>query len=225
MSVNKYFLFSYTDSKNKVRCLTIFTLYNMIQTNSYVHPITLEPLSESDITRAKQLIELYSTKIGLFKDTDIMVSPEYKLRNRITQLYKKFHIHSIYLDESWIMSINNKNDLYQIIDRTAELVHENIRDINAANPDSKYSDLNLFKKSKKNRSTKITPKKPSKSGKNGQIVYIKLKEYIVSQWEKLIDITNNPQNQVPIWIIIVGMSFVVPEIKQKYPDLEIMLQG
>ena len=52
---------------------------------------------------------------------------------------------------------------------------------------------------------------------------ISLQEYIVTEWEKLIQAADTPQNQIPIWILASGLSFVVPEVKQKFPDLEVML--
>ena len=130
-SVNKYYLFSYIDSKDKVRCLTIFTIYNMIQTNNCVHPITMEPIADADMSRAKELINLYSTKIGLFKDQDESnMSREFKLKNRITKLFKQFHIHSAYFEESWLLSITDKNSLYRIITETEKFVSNNLKAIN-----------------------------------------------------------------------------------------------
>lgn len=200
-SVNKYYLFSYIDSKDKIRCLTIFTIYNMINNDNYIHPITMEPIPEKDILRAKKLIFLYSTKIGLFKEDDSCRSSEFKLKNRIIQLFKKFEIHNIYLEDKWFTSVTNKKNLYKIIKETRELIKNNIKSINPH-----ITSLPIFLD---------LPINPNRT-------YIEIQQYIVEQWEKLIEASDTPQNQIPIWILVSGLSFVVPEIKQKFPDLEII---
>lgn len=224
-SVNKYYLFSYIDSKDKVRCLTIFTIYNMIQNDNYVHPITMEPIADVDIDRAKELINIYSTKIGLFKEADdSAMSKEFKLKNRLTKLFKQFHTHSIYFEETWLTSITDKQKLYKIITETEKLVSNNIKTINP--------NLHGFKIFQKRQVTKrhTSIRKPSKySSKidddddNDDDSVMALQEYIVNEWERLIQSADTPQNQMPIWILASGLSFVVPDVKQKYPDLEIML--
>lgn len=216
-SVNKYFLFSYIDSKNKIRCLTIFTMYSMINENNLIHPITMESISKKDIKRAKRLINLYQTKIGLFKEDNSKLSPEFKLRNRITKLFKSFHIHNIYLEEKWLLEINDKAKLYKIISETEKLISHN------NNP--KINDLLVFKKKDtKKKYDKSIPKKHETASKNDDDNNIfELHEYIVGEWEKLIRTVDSSQNQIPIWILASGLSFVVPEVIQKYPNLGIML--
>ena len=221
-SVNKYYLFSYIDSKGKIRCLTIFTIYNMIQDGTFIHPITMEPIPTKDINRAKELIDLYQTKIGLFSEQDDSnLSPEFKLKNRLTKLFKKFHIHSIYFEENWLISINDKARLFKIIRETEKLVSNNLVTINP--------NLHGFKIFQKKESSKRPVRGKGKAinnnndGDGDDDSIIKLQEYIVIEWEKLIEASDTPQNQIPIWIIASGLSFAVPEVKQKFPDLEIML--
>ena len=55
-------------------------MYNMLMENDFIHPITMEPISDDDISRAKKLIDLYQTKIGLLRRMPDTLSPEYKLR-------------------------------------------------------------------------------------------------------------------------------------------------
>lgn len=211
-AVNKYYLFSYRDSKDKIRCLTIFTIFNMFQDNNYIHPVTSEAIPEKDVERAKELIDLYQTKIGLFKEQDESnMSPEFKLKNRLTRLFKQFHIHSIYLEENWLINIDSQDKLFKIIKETEKLVSNNIKSINP--------DLHGFKVFQK----KELPKKMYNKNKTSTETIMSLQEYIVDEWEKLIDAADTPQNQIPIWILASGLSFAVPEVKQKYPDLEIML--
>ncbi|XWV26519.1 hypothetical protein QJ857_gp0548 [Tupanvirus soda lake] len=216
-SVNKYYLFSYKDSKDKIRCLTIFTMYSMINENNLVHPVTMEEIPNKDVKRAKKLIDLYQTKLGLFKEDDSNLSPEFKLRNRLTKLFKQFHIHSIYLEENWFLNLDDKSKLYKIIKETEKLVSNNIKTINPT--------LHGFKVFQKREPSKKYGK-PSKTLQpkiDDDDSIFKLQEYIVGEWEKLIQAADTPQNQVPIWILALGLSFVVPEVKQKYPDLEIIL--
>lgn len=218
--MNKYYLFSYLDSRKKIRCLSIFTIYNMINENNFIHPITMEEIPEKDIKRAKELIDLYEKKVGLFKEDNLNLSPEFKLKNRLTKLFKQFHVHSIYLEENWLLSIDDKNKLYKIIKETEKLVSNNIKSIN-----SNLHGFKIFQKKEQTKS-KHSSKKKSKATKkdddeNDSV--FKLQEYIVGEWERLIEAADNSQNQIPIWILASGLSFVVPQVKQKYPDLEIML--
>ena len=202
-SINKYCLFSYLDSKSKIRCFTIFTMYNMIQNNDYVHPRSLEPIPPKDILRAKELVNIYSTKIGLFKKRNDL-SPEFTLRNRIGELFKRFEIHSIYFEDKWLMDIDTMAKLDKIIDETQKFVSGNISSINPT-----LHKLDLFKRNYKR--------------KKGTVDLLASKKYIVDEWEKLINASSSPQNQIPIWILACGLCSVVPEIKVKYPNLEIMI--
>lgn len=216
-SVNKYYLFSYQDSKNRVRCLTIFTIYDMIKNGNTVHPITMEPIPEKDIERANRLIDLYKTKIGLFKETSEL-SEEFKLKNRLTKLFKQFQIHNIYFEEKWLLDLDNIDAFYKIITETGKLVYNNIKNINPT-----MKEFKIFRERKKSVHFKTKNKSPNDKYSMGKEDKFDLQEYIVGEWEKLIEATNNPQNQLPIWIIALGLSNVIPEVKQKYPDLEMML--
>ncbi|XWV25259.1 hypothetical protein QJ856_gp0512 [Tupanvirus deep ocean] len=216
-SVNKYYLFSYKDSKDKIRCLTIFTIYSMINENNLIHPVTMEEIPEKDVKRAKKLIDLYQTKLGLFKEDDSNLSPEFKLRNRLTKLFKQFHVHSIYLEENWLLNLDDKSKLYKIIKETEKLVSNNIKTINPT-----LHGFKVFQKKEPVKKYNKGSKLPNPKIDDDDNIF-NLQEYIVGEWEKLIQAADTPQNQIPIWILASGLSFVVPEVKQKYPDLEIML--
>ena len=102
---------------------------------------------------------------------------------------------------------HNRADLEKIMRETELLVSNNIENIT-----STQTNFRIFSQ------------KPKSTGdKDSTVSFINLKEYIVDQWEQLIKLADNTQNQVPMWIIISGLSFVVPEIKTKYPDLEIIM--
>ena len=215
-SVNKYYLFSYLDSKNKIRCLTIFTIYNMIQSQTYQHPITMEDIPETDICRAKKLIDLYQTKIDLFrKQDDSNLSLEYIVRNRLTKLFNKFHVFSIYLEENWLMSIDDKSQLLEIIKETSKLISNNIK---SSNP--RIAKLSFFQKKIGKTDTKRKGNKIQICDNDNSI--IKLKEYIIDEWERLIEESDISHNQLPIWVLASGLSLVVPEVVQKYPSLEVI---
>lgn len=202
-SVNKYFLFSYRDSQNKVRCFTIFTMQEMIKSGELSHPVIMEPIPEESIQRAKELIDLYSTKLGLFQNVDEkFLTPQYKLRNRLINLFKRFHVHSIYLEEKWLLDINTWDKLDSIVTKTDNLVRHNL---------NLPANCHIFR-SKMPR--------PSSSYNDDNLIDYKM--FIVTEWEKLINTCQSPQDQVPIWILVSGLSFVVPEIKQKFPNLQVM---
>lgn len=225
---NKYHLFSYKDSKSKIRCLTIFTLYDMCQSGDITHPITTEPIPEADIIRAKELIDIYSTKLNLFgSGSDVNMSPEYELKNRINHLFKQFHIHSIFFEESWLTSITSKDQLVKVIHETEQLAKNNMRIIHADLTKLNFQNpfVSAPKKSAKKfiRSRDIKCKESEDETANPSDI-LTIKKYIVDMWNELIKVADNPNNQAPIWIIAYGLSFVVPEVKIKFPDLELMLQ-
>jgi hypothetical protein len=216
-NANKYYLFSYFDSKSKIRCFSVFSLYEMLQIDDLVHPLTTEPIPPEDIVRARELIDLYDTKLNLFQTrSDLDVSPEHKLKNRINKLFRKFHVHSIYFEESWLLNIADVDKLLKIIKETGGLIKSNLASINR-----KLKNTNIFTNAPRRP---IPPK--NKEGVKITTEYIfDLKEYIVDNWEELITVTDNTNNQVPIWIIAHGLSFVVPDVKSKFPNLELMIQG
>ncbi|CAH6420950.1 Hypothetical protein MVR_LOCUS215 [uncultured virus] len=201
---NKYYLFSYTDTHGKIRCMTIFTIQNMIESGNCTHPITSEPIPEPDVLRARELIDLYQSKLNLFSIDESNLSPEFKLRNRLTRLFKQFHMHSIFFEEDWLLSITDLNQLQKIIRETGRFVSNNIRNINP-----QMKSFRCFDRGAKGRGPRDSP--------------FTLHKYIVKEWERLIAAADSPQNQVPIWILASGLTFAVPAVKAKYPDLEMML--
>lgn len=221
-SINKYYLFSYRDSRRKVRCFTVFTLYDMCISENFVHPITTEPISEEDVTRGKELIKLYSTKLNLFNTHGtITMGSEYKLKNKVGQLFNQFHAHSIFFDESWLISITEDDKLYTVIRETSRLVESNITHINP----KLRSIQDIFKES--------VPKCVYQKGK-GKTNYVEvetkekqefthiLKEYLLRYWEELFK-ASSKNNQYPIWIIGLALSAVNPQVKDKFPGLDSML--
>lgn len=199
-SINKFYLFSYIDIHDKIRCMTIFTINDMIKNKDYKHPLTFENIPEKDILRATKLINFYKTRIGLFKETDVNTSQEYSIKSRITNLFKKFHIHSIFFEEKWLLDIEKIQDLYTIIKETNKLIKANLQIIGITD-----TNVSLFN-SIKNETNNI----------------LDVKEYIIDQWEKFINLVNNPENQMPIWIIFAGLATVKSEIKDKYPNFELI---
>lgn len=206
-NINKYSIFSYVDLTGSVRCLTIDTLYNLYQKDTFVHPGTGEEMSEEVVSKAKELITLYQDKVNMFQ-SDINMSPEYALHNRIVSLFKTFHINTIYLKESWLESVKDTETLYNIIRETKRHVDSNMEGINS------QANIKLF-------NYPIPRHKRNKQVNNPEEI-LTLKQFIVGEWEKMIKICNNPQNELPIWIITQGLSVATPEINEKYPDLQLM---
>jgi len=213
---NKYYLFSYHDSKGKIRCLTVFTLYDMIESKDYDHPSTTEPMEPDVIERAEKLIELYTTKLNLFNQNSINKnSPEYELKNRINKLFKQFHVHSIYFEDSWLLNVIRSDELSRIVRETQNLANNNVRNINP--------NVRAFTFP---QSDAIMPKviKGSKSALTVGVDTLSLQNHVVDTWEYIIKAANNSNNQVPIWIIALGLNGVVPAVGEKYPGLSEMLR-
>lgn len=202
-NLNVYYLFSYIDKSGKVRCLSIFTVHDMVVNNSFEHPLTREKMKTKDIDRAKRLVEIYDKKLQLFNtevDTKDM-SPEFLVKNRLTKLFKKFEEKTIYFDEKWLLNINDKPTLYKLINETKRLVDNN-REIIGNVP----ADSNLFAKMRMADDTVLS-----------------LKDYIVVQWELLDTYTSPPSNQAPIWLIGIGLSHVCKEVTAKYENIHFMI--
>lgn len=206
--INKFYLFSYLDTKGKVRCLTIFTIYDMIQNNNLIHPIIMEPIPENDINRAKKLINIYSQKIDLFnKRNSENLSSEFELKNRITRLFKKFEINSIYFETSWVTSLTSIRSLKKISSETDKMFKDSIMYINKEMSRSLTHPKYL----------KILNLKPAS---NSVIDY---QNWLAEKWEKIMEISEDPKNQTPIWIIAKVLSMFVPEVVQKYQYLDLMV--
>lgn len=196
---NKYFLFSYEDSHNKIRCFTIFTLYELVKNNNFRHPTTNEGLSAKTIKRAKKLIKIYSEELSIFDDYK-KVSDDVSLKNKVTNLFRKISAYNIFLEESWFLSINDINLLKKIIFDTHDILSKNLKNIN---PNIRTT--TLFKK--------IIRKKESS---------LKIKDYIVDEWDKLLNLVDLSLNKIPLWILVSGLYNVIPIVKEKYPNLDIM---
>lgn len=213
--INKYYLFSYFDSDKKIRCLTVFTLHTMVVKDDFTHPLTMETIPKKDIIRAKELIDMYTVKLNLFKgQVDSVLSPEYNLKNKISKLFKRFHRNSIYFEEDWLININDEDKLLKIIRETDRLVKNNIQSIN-----SSIKNLDLFADLPKKN---INKEKLTDTEKLSDLII--LKECICDNWEKMVKLADSELNQLPIWIIAHSLSPFVPEIKNKFENLELMLQ-
>jgi len=213
---NKYYLFSYIDSKQKLRCLTIFTLHSMFAEKDYCHPLTMEPIGDEDIQRGADLIEIYSTRLGLFNNESLIeVSPEYELKSKVDRFFKAFHVHSIYFESGWLMNIETQGNLEVVIRNTTNIINNNSGSI-SSRPINLPTVPFVRGSSKKGKAPKY--EKPV-----GDIVF-EYKKYIFSMWEEIITKANDINNQVPIWIIACGMANTVPAIREKFPHIDQMLQ-
>jgi hypothetical protein len=94
-----------------LKCFTIFSMYDIISSGNYCHPITRTKIPEEAIERAKELIDLYDKELNLFKEVSIK---EFSLRNKLNYLFGKFRSFGIYLEEDWILGINDKDKLKEM---------------------------------------------------------------------------------------------------------------
>lgn len=198
--INKYHLFSYIDSKNKIRCVTIFTLYDLVVNDKLAHPVTKEKFSVETASRARELIDFYKEKVGILEKNRV-VSIECKIKNKLTRLFSRFHQHNVFFEVSWLTNIKKEADLIKIIKGTNQMIKNNLTIIN---PEISISDFKLFNRVHK--------------GKNTIAV---IQEYIVDNWIELVDLAPS-ENQVPMWIIAHGLSLIFPAIKDKYPEISLM---
>ena len=200
-SLSKYYTFSYFDQNNKLITFSIYTLNSIIESGTengkFIHPVTKVEIPSDAIIRAKELVDLYKNKLGLLIDDESLYTPEFKLKKKMNNLFMKFHVHSIYMEGKWLIDIYDINSLQKIIKNTRDIVSNN-KDLFGG----KSSDI--FESCNK---TNI----------------LEVKEYIVSQWDKIIT-TSDPSSQMPAWIIISGMMNVVPDIKIKFPDVQLMME-
>jgi hypothetical protein len=213
-TINKYYLFSYRDNSGAVRCFTIFTIYQMLrklpQDGILRHPTTMEPISPLDIKRARALIDIYQSNLNLFEEQ--AMTREYALQSRVSNMFKTFYSHSIFVEDKWLLGINDKIKLLKIMSETKNLIQNNYESI--------INKPNLKCKSVKTPRVVFFEEIEKKGFSQRSI--LEMIEYIVSEWEKMLQLANNPQNQIPIWIIIASLAKVEPEIYVKYADLNIM---
>ena len=210
-SINRYLLFSYYDKASRLRCLSIFTIHDMFSRDDYTHPVTEEVMSDTDVNRARRLLEIYDKRLQLFKLDEKTLSEE-TIKAKTLKLFKRFNQISIYLDDKYFTNINNLLFLEKIAATTSNLVKNNIHHI-TSNPNSLLNICNFSIKNKYMSYTNETEKK------NRILMY---KDQILNDWTKIISVADNPDNQIPYWIITLGLASVVPEIRQKYPDIEII---
>lgn len=192
---SKYYTFSYLDDNNKIIMFSIYTIYSIITSGKYQHPVTTKNLPEEAIQRATQLIDIYKNKLGLFAEDDNNNTLEFQLKKRINNLFMKFHKYSIYLEDKWLLQISSVSNLEKIAKDTQKLFLHNKGNIQSDNIFTQKLSADL----------------------------LEAKKYIVGQWE-IIDSVFGDNNQLPAWIIAGGMMAEVPEIKEKYPSLDTMIQ-
>lgn len=212
---NKYYLFSYVDVNNKIRCLTVFTIYNMINDNNFMHPITMDLIPEKDLERAKILINLYDTKLNLFNTSQEHLSPEFILKNKVCSLFNKLHINDIYLEEKWFTEIASIDKLLNIIKKTKDLFNNNRKAIFLSNK----TDNDSFAKIKTISTMSVFSNYIfNKSADNTENI-LSMKVYIVEEWEKMFGVYDLTANSLVIWIMVCGLSYALPEITDKYPQI------
>lgn len=194
---NRYFLFSYFDNSNRLRCLTIFTLYDMYKNNQYIHPITCEELSQDNITRAEKLISIYTNELNLFSlmNIDSDNTPEVNLENKTTSLFSSFNKYNIYFEDNWFLKISSINNLKKILSESIILIKNNLSD---------------------NKEVIEVVNKKLKLD-NSDVINTKLE--ILSLWEDVVNLIDLTKNQLPVWIIGYVLSMFEKDILLKYPTI------
>jgi len=65
--MDKFLLFSYYDSKNYIRCFSIFTMIEFYKKNKYIHPLTFEPFPPDVIENAKAFVNFFMRELNIEK--------------------------------------------------------------------------------------------------------------------------------------------------------------
>lgn len=190
--VDKYTLFSYTDDKGQVRCLTIFTIKHIIDSYNHVHPCG-DKIPNHAIQRAFRLINYYNMQVGLFTG-DTKVNKE--LYDMVNSLFIKFESFSLFFDPMWLLEINDVDKYNAIIKECRSVIRQNTSLVNPI-----VSKITLFDDDTRKMSRD------------------ELIRYIIDQWEKLYAIRHPQSNQMPIWMMAASMKDYAPKLLEKYPHL------
>jgi len=204
--IYKYYLFSYVDTNGKIRCFTIFTIYDLLAQclQPICHPITTIEIQQDDLDRARKLIDFYTEKVDLFSVNNLVKSPEFNLKNRLKSLFRKFNLCNFFFEESWLLDLTNREDIATLISTYKSIIINNIRSINPS-----LTSIDLFQKYTSNIDSNINT--------------IDLHIYIIEQWEKLTEYATNSRNNIAPCIIAYGLAEFMPAVKEKYPLLLSML--
>jgi len=185
-----YLVISYHDNQNKIRCFTLESLDGMIKNNIKYHPITKEKIPEHVFENYKKLINILVDNkiINLKKEKEI------SLKNKAFNVFHKFTLLSIYLEESWFLNLNLiqlmrlKEEINLIFNKSFDW-----KTLCEINPNG------ILKKNIINMSL------------------ISLQHYILDEIDIILSHNNN--NKFLIYCTLLGaMSLVINEIKYRYPD-------
>src|ERR1700747_2900191 len=201
---NKYMLFSYYDNSHKLRTFTIHTIKDMISNNIKTHPLTYEEINEIDYKRAIDLINLYTNTLGLFKNEINTNNIEFMTKSRVLKLFNKFNSMSIYLQSEWFLNLDNIDTINKLITELFNLTKQNMLSINSTLTLAKIKESKIFQWKYTNNST-----------------LNQIQNHLLDDFEALISLSENTNNQIMAWIIVGALAKFIPEIKNKYPDLVI----
>jgi hypothetical protein len=198
--VNKFFLFSYVDSKNKVRCLSINTIYDMINNSMTTHPMTQEEISQSDISRARQMIAAL-TKINYF-ETDKELGPQ-KINSMTLELFHRFEIQGIVMETPWFTGL----DIHYVAKLNKDLQVLVKQNLQAIDPSRKANLFNPFE---------YDPNNPKSED------LARLQALLLIDMNDLLDLSKNKNNKIPYYIILGALSNIHPVVKERFPELQWM---
>jgi hypothetical protein len=198
-NINKYFLFSYFDSQNKIRCFYIYTIHDLIKQNMLYHPVTQEPFDKKTLDRASELINIYFNELGINMSHDINKTLKEKLIAKTTEVFQKINKEGIIIDEAWFINLS-KQDVSKFHKELKTLVEQNI-------PNKK---LHVFKTiNEKEGNKKIGP--------------MNLKMKIIKNIDQFLELSKeNNMFNICALILITALTIVSPGAKEKYPDIQLV---
>jgi hypothetical protein len=198
--INKYFLFSYIDSKGKIRCLSINTVFDMINNSMLAHPMTQEEISPENVTRARKMIAAL-TKINYF-ETEKELGPQ-KIRSMTLELFHKFGIQGIVMETPWFTGM----DIYYATKLNKDLQLLVKQNLPAIDPVRKPNLFNPFEYDSNN------PKPEDLARVQAQLLI---------DMNELLDLPKNKNNTLPYYIILGALSNLLPVVKERFPELQWM---
>jgi hypothetical protein len=191
--------------RNKIRCFTIYTMYDMLAAGIYKHPCSQESFPDEALERANKIFKLYSSKFGIFAE-DLGDLTEFKVRSHAINLFNKFRPHA-HIDPDHFMKLKSRYLVNKLISQFNTLIAQNLVIVN---PKLKVSDIKIFKWSMKSDSENM----------------LEAQNHLLNDMETLLTLSEipPPNNPLLIWLIVGAMGKVIKEIAEKYNINDIFIE-
>ena len=192
--IPSYLLLSYSDKNNKIRCFELCSVYQLYNKNYTKHPVTSDPFPDYFFTNCNKLINfLVQNKIIKMNNPEKLT-----INQKILSVFQKFSCLSIFMEESWFDKLDNqqlcklcveiKNVINASLDKQIRL-QINKNDIFFS---KSIHILNTMKRED-------------------------LQDYVLNEIDLILSCPDNIKSLV-YYTMIGAMSFVIKEIKDRYPD-------